>query len=482
MKRNDQIHFGDFRLDAANQELFHGGEKIHMRPKTFAVLQYLAEHPGQTVTKNELSQKVWPEGGGDDVIKCCVHEIRATLDDDKNKPRIIETRPRIGYRFVAEVRTQQLHLQLTNFVRPGSCLVQEELEEEVPLPFLPDTLKSLLEAYCYALKAKCFGEASQMFLNRQLGESLFWHGHYALAAEIMDPLIQAHLNRGWEAPPEALANLYMLSGMIEAKSNNTKQAAVQFQKAVDASNPDQAFIPAGYLTEVKAESGRFYEAFEVLERAKTLEEFVGIKGSYRITGRQGYINAAVGKVEDAKRQLAQAIEASRGEDPSYLCLYLRVRGDMHTQMGRKDEALGDYSQALEIALAHGFKDYEGHILRGLGDLYRLHKDPTRSAEKYSAALAIANETGYLWLGAETRIGQARLAIENSDFERASSEASQALKIAGPGGWLVQEIQAHLAHAKISALRGLGIEARTYTEIARGLIAESGHYWSRKQLE
>jgi len=320
-----------------------------------------------------------------------------------------------------------------------------------------------------------------MFLHRQLGESLFWRGYYALAGEMTDPLVQAHLNRRWQATPEALSHLYTLTGMIAAKSYNTKQASVQFQKATNTSKLDQSFIPAGYLCEVKAESGRFLEAQEALELARALEERSGIKESYRITGRQGYIYAALGEVEAAVHLLSQATEASKDEDPSYLCLYLRVRGDLYTQMGHKDDALGDYSRALEIARQHKFCDYEGHILRGLGDLCRLQNDHSKSAEKYRAALTIANHTGYLWLGAEARIGLAQLAIDNGDYEKASTAANEALKIAAPGGWSVQEIQAHLAHAKISALRGLTIEARSHTEIAKSLIEKSGHYWSRQQL-
>jgi hypothetical protein len=60
-------------------------------------------------------------------------------------------------------------------------------------------------------------------------------------------------------------------------------------------------------------------------------------------------------------------------------------------MGRKDDALDDYSQALDIAQNQQFKDYEGHILRGLGDWSRLQKDHSRSAENYGAALTIADD-------------------------------------------------------------------------------------------
>src|SRR6266545_996142 len=482
MKRSGQICFGPFHLDTVDRELFRDGEKIHLRPKAYAVLQYLAERPGQTVTKDELSGEVWPEGGDNDVIKGCVHEIRSKLGDDKSNPWIIETRPRIGYRFIADVRRERLSLQLAGVLRPEPDLGRAGSENELSPLVLPAHLKSLLEAYCYALKAGCYDEACQMFLERQLGESLFWRGHYSLADELLDPLIQAYQNRRWQAASGPLSLLYTLAGMIGAKSCNTKQAAVLFQKATDTSEPDRSFIPAGYLSEVEAESGRFFEAFEALERARMLEERAGLKESYRTIGRRGYISAAVGDVEAADRQLSQAIEVSEDEDPSYLCLFLRVRGDLHTQVGRKDDAFGDYSRALEIALNHRFKDYEGHVLRGLGDVYRLQNDLSRSAENYGAALTIAGDTGYLWLEAETRIGLAHLAIENGDYEEAGRQANGALKIAAPGGWLVQEIQAHLAHAKISAIRGLMIEARSHTEIAKSLIEEAEHYWSRKHLD
>jgi len=147
MKRSRKIHFGAFRLDTVDQELFRGDEKIHLRPKTYAVLRHLAERPGQTVTKDELSREIWPEGGDDDVIKGCVYEIRTRLGDDKNNPKIIETRPRIGYRFVAEARTDQLSLQLASFVQPEHMPVHPGPENEPSLPLLPAPLNSLLEAY-----------------------------------------------------------------------------------------------------------------------------------------------------------------------------------------------------------------------------------------------------------------------------------------------------------------------------------------------
>ena len=70
------------------------------------VLSSLVTHAGQLVTREELRQAVWPHGTHVDFdrgLNYCVREIRAALGDDARAPRFIETRPRVGYRFIAPV-------------------------------------------------------------------------------------------------------------------------------------------------------------------------------------------------------------------------------------------------------------------------------------------------------------------------------------------------------------------------------------------
>ena len=77
---------------------------IPLRPKTYAVLRYLAERPGALVTKRELLDAVW--GGAavsEDVVRLSAGEARAALGDDRTAPRFIETVPRRGYRFIASM-------------------------------------------------------------------------------------------------------------------------------------------------------------------------------------------------------------------------------------------------------------------------------------------------------------------------------------------------------------------------------------------
>ena len=99
-----EVLFPPFRLDLAGERLWRGECEIRLRPKTFAVLRYLAERPGRLVSTGELLGAVWPHVAVTDVMpRLCVRELRAALGDDAHAPRFIETRPGRGYQFLAPV-------------------------------------------------------------------------------------------------------------------------------------------------------------------------------------------------------------------------------------------------------------------------------------------------------------------------------------------------------------------------------------------
>ena len=98
--------FPPFRLDPTDAQLWRDNERINLRRKTFEVLRYLLDHPGQLVTKATLLDAVWSEVSvSDSMPATCVTEIRRALGDDAKTPRFIETVHRRGYRFVANVTT-----------------------------------------------------------------------------------------------------------------------------------------------------------------------------------------------------------------------------------------------------------------------------------------------------------------------------------------------------------------------------------------
>src|SRR5262252_9076684 len=104
MPSASQWVFGPFRLDTTNECLWHGTDAIALKPKTFAVLQYLVTHAGQLVTKAALLDAVWPETAvSDGILKVCIAELRKALGDRVQTPQFIATVHRRGYRFVAPV-------------------------------------------------------------------------------------------------------------------------------------------------------------------------------------------------------------------------------------------------------------------------------------------------------------------------------------------------------------------------------------------
>ncbi len=99
------IRFLSFHLDRHNGRLTRAGQSIQLRPKTWAVLLYLAERPGALVTRHELFAAVWPDVVvTPDTLTKSIGELRVALADDSKAPRCVETVHRRGYRFIAEIQ------------------------------------------------------------------------------------------------------------------------------------------------------------------------------------------------------------------------------------------------------------------------------------------------------------------------------------------------------------------------------------------
>lgn len=96
--------FGPFRLDTSNQCLLRNGVQVALPPKPFAVLRYLVENSGRLITHDELLDKLWPETYVQpQVLRTYMLDLRKLLGDDAGHPRFIQTLPKRGYCFVAEV-------------------------------------------------------------------------------------------------------------------------------------------------------------------------------------------------------------------------------------------------------------------------------------------------------------------------------------------------------------------------------------------
>jgi TolB-like protein/DNA-binding winged helix-turn-helix (wHTH) protein/Tfp pilus assembly protein PilF len=100
------VRFGVFEVDLRAGELRRSGSKVKLQEQPFQVLAMLLERPGEVVTREAIQQKLWPSDTFVDFehsINAAVKRLREALDDDADNPRFVETLPRRGYRFIAQV-------------------------------------------------------------------------------------------------------------------------------------------------------------------------------------------------------------------------------------------------------------------------------------------------------------------------------------------------------------------------------------------
>jgi two-component system KDP operon response regulator KdpE len=95
------IEIGDFRIDPAAHKVALRGREIHLTPKEFELLVYLARRPGKVVSHRTLLAAVW--GGQSteqmEYLRVFVGQLRKKLEPQVSYPRYIVTEPWIGYRF-----------------------------------------------------------------------------------------------------------------------------------------------------------------------------------------------------------------------------------------------------------------------------------------------------------------------------------------------------------------------------------------------
>ncbi|MCC7153936.1 MAG: winged helix-turn-helix domain-containing protein [Bryobacterales bacterium] len=100
--------FDDFRLDPGKRTLTRGGQAVPLCPRALDVLAALVQQPGSLVTKEDLLRAVWLDKCADEGnLTQHVSLVRKALGMSPGGHDYIETVPKSGYRFAAEVKTKR---------------------------------------------------------------------------------------------------------------------------------------------------------------------------------------------------------------------------------------------------------------------------------------------------------------------------------------------------------------------------------------
>ena len=169
-----KTRFGLFEADLDARELRKQGRRIRLQEQPFAVLAILLERPGSVISREDITQKLWPADtfvDFDHSLNTAVNKIRETLGDSAASPRFVETVARRGYRFVGEVSWEG---------SPAPQLVASESNS--PGPELPTANRGLTRSL--------FALIQIMYLVFYLEALFHWHGLEQVSwADANSPLI-----------------------------------------------------------------------------------------------------------------------------------------------------------------------------------------------------------------------------------------------------------------------------------------------------
>jgi len=100
-EREPRLSFGELQIDPAAREVFLDGQRLELTQREFELLLFLARHPGQAFTRDQLMEHVWHYAFYIDTSTVTVHirRLRAKLEPDAARPRFIQTVWGVGYRF-----------------------------------------------------------------------------------------------------------------------------------------------------------------------------------------------------------------------------------------------------------------------------------------------------------------------------------------------------------------------------------------------
>ncbi|WP_348261548.1 winged helix-turn-helix domain-containing protein [Telmatobacter sp. DSM 110680] len=128
-------------------ELRRAGVLVHLPPQPYKVLVLLASRSGQLITREEIRQVIW---GNDTFVdfehglNFAIKKIRDALGDDAESPRFIQTLPRRGYRFIAQVRLSGPPVRTGSpAIESSHASAQTAVQETTQIPRRVDTRPSI---------------------------------------------------------------------------------------------------------------------------------------------------------------------------------------------------------------------------------------------------------------------------------------------------------------------------------------------------
>ena len=345
-KNGHRYEFGDFRLDSERPSLWCGERLVPLPPKALEMLLVLVSKRDVIVSREELLNIVWQDTFVEEGnINYTVSLLRKTLDKD-DKGRFIQTVPKRGYRFVADVREVSANGHAGNAVRKveavEAAIPPEQPRQKIRWHFVGIALLGLL-----------FVTGFVTWRSLDNGEKL-------------SPT--AATNKAGTNNPEAFRAYVRGRAILDAKNpDNFEKAIDEFQKAV-ALDPTFALAYAGladastrraFNTSGASAADSYATAKALAKKALDLDPETPEAYAALGTVKRIYYWDWAGAEADFKR----AVELNPNYARAHLGYALLLSG-----LGRGDEALVEIKRAMEIdPVSQDVKSGYLTILEGRGE-------------------------------------------------------------------------------------------------------------------
>jgi DNA-binding winged helix-turn-helix (wHTH) protein len=212
-----RLRFESYELDSETGELSRKGYRLRLQDQPARLLLLLASRPGQLVTRSEIRDALWPAGEFvefEHAINTAMRKIRAVLEDDAEKPRLIETVPRKGYRFIAPVDIAGL----------GPATAVKAPAPDAPATAIPQTEADRAAAPATASESDAVlrgSHARAIFLFIQIGYLSMYCAALLYSSELDMALTRTGLTPVWLTEPLTIVvamcgiavRLYLLSSV-----------------------------------------------------------------------------------------------------------------------------------------------------------------------------------------------------------------------------------------------------------------------------
>src|SRR5688500_1234573 len=121
-----EIRFDGWTVNFDSGEISRDGNTLRLQDQPLQILDELVKRPGEVVSREQLIARLWPTGvvEFDTGLNSAMRKLRIALGDDAETPRYIETLPRKGYRFIAQLEDA-----------PPPATIPSLPSEYVPTPF-----------------------------------------------------------------------------------------------------------------------------------------------------------------------------------------------------------------------------------------------------------------------------------------------------------------------------------------------------------